>query len=107
DSDDPNPRLPAVLHQLAHPPDHRVRAVGALARALVAAAGDHAEELGFEFGHAAVEAGAVGFEQVGDGLGAGGLAVAGVNQLDAQPGVGGEEDGLDHFAALVALGDDV
>src|SRR5690606_8813788 len=66
-----------------------------------------AEELGFELGHAAVGAGAVGFEQVGDGLGAGGLAVAGVNQLDAQPGVGCEEDGLDHFAALVALGDDV
>ena len=55
-----------------------------MAGAFVAAAGDEAEELGFELGHAAVEDRAAGFEQVGDGLGAGGLAGSGVDQADAQ-----------------------
>src|SRR5690606_19859464 len=95
-----------VEHQLRHPPHHRVGAVGGFAGAFVVAAGDHAEELGFELGHLAVEDRPARFEQVGDGLGAGGLGEAGVDHADAQGGVGGVEHGLDHLAALVGLGDD-
>ena len=61
----PDPRhFLRLQHQLRQRPDHRVGAVRAVAWPIIAAAGDEAEELGFEFGEDAAEEGFVGFEQV-------------------------------------------